>query len=130
MKYRKGYKYQLHEDYYVMVGVTPHKVIMTDFAKLNPDGMLTIYEKYAWDGASGPAIDSKSSMIASLEHDCLSQMMREELLDRKHFGEMNDRFYAKLVEEGMWKWRARIWRWAVRKFGKRHTKGTRKVYEV
>ena len=43
-------------------------------------GWLHLYPGYAWDGASGPAIDTETFMLPSALHDALYQMIREELL--------------------------------------------------
>ena len=39
---------------------------------------MIVEKDYAWDGPSGPTIDTSNSMRASLVHDVLYQAMREE----------------------------------------------------
>lgn len=39
-------------------------------------GLLTMKKGYAWDGPSGPTIDTKNFMRGSLVHDALYQLMR------------------------------------------------------
>ena len=54
MKYTKGYKYQLHEDFMVQISIKPKEHIFTRFIDLTPTGILIIRSGYAWDGCSGP----------------------------------------------------------------------------
>ena len=78
--YRSGYKYQLARPYTVevpeMVGV-PGAV--TEYISL-VTGVLEIRSGYAWDGPSGPAIDTANFMRGSLVHDALYQLLRARLL--------------------------------------------------
>ena len=45
---------------------------------LSKTGFLEIEPNYAWDGTSGPVKDTSANMFASLVHDALYQLMREE----------------------------------------------------
>jgi uncharacterized protein DUF1353 len=84
IKYRAGYKYQLLDDYSHDVGIldTMHYGALLE---LQPSGILLIRTGYAWDGPSGPTIDTPDFMRASLVHDALYQLMRERVLDwRRH----------------------------------------------
>ena len=139
IKYRDGYKYQLAEDYQIQTTIYPKGDIITEYISLTMQGLLTVKEGYSWDGASGPTIDTKSSMRAGLVHDALYQLMRQELISqtcRKIADEMlrdimlEDVSTEYAVPEGasmmskiMLKIereaglaRARTWFWAVRKF--------------
>jgi len=83
MRYRKGYKYQLTEDEQVYLPRYKDDVdIETDYIKLYKDGELIIKRGYAWDGASGGAIDTKTIMRASCVHDALYQLIRMGKLSR------------------------------------------------
>ena len=102
MKYRKGFKYQLHTDYKCQTDIRPDYDINLDFISLSKSGVLKIRKGYAWDGTSGPVIDRKTNMIASLKHDALYELMRQSVLPY-HFWEMADREFAKtLREHGAW----------------------------
>jgi hypothetical protein len=81
IKYRSGYKYQLAADFVVKTAVLPPQSINHDFVYLTSNGVLAIKAGYAWDGPSGPTIDTKNFMRGSLIHDALYQLMREKLLD-------------------------------------------------
>ena len=77
-KKRRRYKYTLAKDYSTTIKIKPQNAIDTGLIALTEDGKLTIKEGYAWDGPSGPMPDTKTSMRASLVHDVLYQLMREE----------------------------------------------------
>lgn len=81
IKYRKGYKYQLAETYTIQTDIIPNEHISHDFLQLDTVGVLVVKTGYAWDGPSGPTIDTKNFMRGSLVHDALYQLMREKLLD-------------------------------------------------
>lgn len=110
IRYKAGYKYQLHETYTEHVYIRPAAGIETRYISLTVDGYLEVRVGYAWDGPSGPTIDSLSSMRGSLVHDALYQLMRMGLLDPRKWKNPADLLFEKmLVEDGMWEWRARWW---------------------
>jgi len=115
---RKNWKYKLTETYSVYVGIYG-KTIKTKYLWLH-DGWLTIFKGYCWDGASGPAIDTKNIMQGSLVHDALYQLMREGLLDIK-YRKFADQLLIKMCKaDGMW-WPRTVWVYAaVRWFGKKY----------
>lgn len=106
--YNSGYKYQLKEAYvFINSGIIPPAAINTDYIALDMNGNLSISGGYAWDGPSGPTIDTKNFMRGSLAHDALYQLMREELLDHNQYREAADRLLQSLCkEDGMWALRA------------------------
>lgn len=77
--YRAGYEYQLDQDYAITlpIDIDSGLDIIEAFYTFGIDGLLTIKAGYAWDGPSGPAIDTRNFMRGSLVHDVLYQMMRE-----------------------------------------------------
>ena len=79
--------------------------------------VIAIRDSYAWDGASGPTIDTKDTMVASLVHDALWQLIEEGHLPEKYRKQANSEFYAILIASGVPRWRARLWYWAVSKLG-------------
>ena len=102
LKYQDGYKYQVYEDYVIQTNICPSVFIRTAFLRLDTDGMLHILKGYAWDGPSGPAIDTKNFMVGSLVHDALYQLMREGHLDQK-WRELVDKELVRLTgNDGMW----------------------------
>ena len=82
IKYKKGFKYQLAEDYQVETVLLGYNVT-SRYIYLNEQGLLTIYSGYAWDGPSGPTIDTKNFMRGALVHDALYQLIREEKLPKQ-----------------------------------------------
>ena len=111
--YRKGYKYQLAEDFCFDTGILQEKIIIIGFINLDPDGHLLIKAGYAWDGPSGPTLDTHSSMRGSLVHDALYQLLRLEALDKRFRAEADKLLYTVCIEDGMWKLRAKLWYRAV-----------------
>lgn len=116
IKYYDGYKYQLAEDYGIKVPIDVVAEVNHNFLRLTLNGELIIKAGYAWDGPSGPTIDTKSSMRASLVHDVLYQLMREELIGMHNRPIADELLYQLCLEDGMWKWRAWFWRREVKKF--------------
>ena len=116
IKYMKGYKYQLHETYSVMIPIKPEHNIVTEYIELSAFGLLTIKEGYAWDGPSGPTIDTKTSMRGALVHDSLYQLLREKLLDKSLRPQCDQIAHDIWVEDGMYEWRAALWKRELEKF--------------
>ena len=117
IRYRDGYEYQLVETCVVQIEIRPASDIVTELIKLNRDGMLAIMAGYAWDGPSGPAIDTKNFMRGSLVHDALYQLMREGHLDPDQWRLKADKELARICkEDGMSSIRA-AWVYAGVRFG-------------
>ena len=117
MRYRSGYKYQLTQDTAATTEITDHEV-ETPYIKLHIDGVIVILEGYAWDGPSGPTIDTRSFMRGSLVHDALYQLLREGHLPPAYRLEA-DRTLRKICrQDGMSRIRSTWVYLAVRAFGK------------
>lgn len=69
------------------------------------ENRLVVYPGYSWDGASGPAVDTRSSMARSLMHDCAYQSIRMERLNRDYRKAADSDFRELLRSEGM----GRVW---------------------
>ena len=119
MKYRElhGYKYEALLDEVSMVKLSGVYDIETDYIKLTKDGVLTAKKHYAWDGPSGPAIDTKNFMRSSLMHDALYQLMREELLPRTERENCDKLMREICLSDGMSSFRAWYTYTFVRMFG-------------
>jgi len=120
--YKKGYKYQLANQYEISTDIKPFRTIETKFIVLLSYGQLVILEGYAWDGPSGLTLDTKNSLRASLVHDALYQLIREEEIHVDCRSQIDKLFYDICREDGMSWWRAKYWYRAVRKFGGAHCK--------
>ena len=118
ISYKSGYKYQLSIPYVCYVEIYPEKVIETNYIVLTTEGKLIIYTGYAWDGPSGPTIDTKTFMRGSLIHDALYQLLREGFLSYKYREQADKELKKACIEDGMCKIRAWYVYKAVRKFAK------------
>lgn len=118
IRYRDGYKYQLLQTSINKLGFAPPKDIFTEFISFRAaDGVLSVRQWYAWDGPSGPTIDTKDFMHGSLVHDALYQLMREGHLPLV-FKDLADKELHRLcLEDGMSRLRAWYVYQAVRLFG-------------
>jgi hypothetical protein len=118
IRYAAGYKYQLRATCAIQTTIKPPAPIRTEYISLDDMGVLTIREGYAWDGPSGPTIDTLDFMRPSLAHDGLYQLMREGHLDHLVYRQPADQELRRLcLEDGMS--RVRAW-WVyqgVRLFG-------------
>ena len=134
MKYKKGYKYQLVEDYQIKVpDVKIPKRVSTDndYVSMGIYGDVLIRAGYAWDGATS-AIDTKNFMRGSLVHDALYQLIRRGLLDSSYRKQADDILRQILREDGM-SWVRSLWVYkAVRMFGGKYIlpKSSREVLEA
>ena len=130
--YRKieGYKYQLTEDYKDNIGIKEYN-INTSFIRLAPNGELIVKKWYAWDGASGPTIDTLSVMRGSLVHDVIYQLIRMELLPYK-YKKFSDKLLRKyLIKDGTPRFRAWYFYLGVKLFGGSSARpGTQEEREV
>jgi len=110
IKYKKlkpGMKYSVLEIFCVKTGIKPlciktrtSKALKMDFSYLDTDGILTIYQGFPWDGATG-AIDTEDFMRGSCVHDFFCNAIDERLLS-VDFREPADHLLFKLlVEDGM-----------------------------
>ena len=119
IRYRSDYKYQLAEACVIDISILPNTDIKTDYIELDIIGQLTIKKGYAWDGPSGPVVDTEENMRGSLVHDALYQLMRIDLLKTRSFRKIADRVFRDLCkEDGVSGYRANIWYRALRKFAK------------
>lgn len=120
--YKGGYKYQLQRDEFFKVDIFPKQNIETDYFEIRTNGTLIARRGYAWDGASGIAIDTKDFMRGSLAHDILYQAIAEGFLEIKWRKQADKELIKICKEDGMSAFR----RWyvyaAVRIFGGNHLK--------
>ena len=108
MKYRKigQYKYELVESESTQLNADFVDVIAENDYVILVCGCLMIKEGYAWDGASGPAVDTLTFLRGSLVHDALYQLIREGLLP-KSFRRAADSLLRDIcIEDGMSRVRA------------------------
>ena len=122
MKYSEyKYKFKVEENFSIEL---PFKI--PDFEHSyasSKDGILSIKKGYAWDGASGPIINTHDTLVASLVHDVLYQVMRLNLIksskENRKIADKN--FFEILKMHGVNSIRRKVWYFAVRLFGKKST---------
>ena len=118
----RNYKYQLEKEYSLIITVCPATDIILPaqedpFIRLKSNGELTIRAQYAWDGPSGPTIDTKNFMRGSLIHDALYQLIRERILEPQYRKHADNILRTICKEDGMSRFRAwYVWLF-VRLFG-------------
>lgn len=117
---RRRYKYTLTSAYTHPTDLLPSQAIERRYLQLDADGLLTIQPGYAWDGPSGPTLDTPSFMRGSLVHDALYQLMREGDLPIEARQRADALLRDICLAAGMWPPRARYVHWFVRRFGARH----------
>ena len=127
-----GYKYGLMEPYAHETGVTLDAAVASrqGWVKMGRSGRLTTKKGYAWDGPSGPTIDSKNFMRGSLVHDALYQLMREKLLPQHTRKRADQLLHDICRQDGMSKARSDYVYHAVRVFGGSFAKPPRKPKKV
>ena len=115
------YKYRLLQDVEGWVdfqGKILEKDIHTPYCSLFTSGKIVGKADYAWDGASGPTIDTPSSMHCSLDHDILWQLIEEGYLDKSWYPISNDHLETQGERDGMWSIRAKAWNISVTYLGR------------
>ena len=85
--------------------------------KLLDQGTLILGEGFHWDGASGPAIDTRNFLIPSAVHDALYILMRDGLLEKSYRTMADDLLVKMCLDGGMSKLRAAYIGFAVKHFG-------------
>lgn len=126
IKFKKGYKYQLEEDFSMRADFLPPRHIDTYFIQFRLNGDLLLAKGYAWDGPTGVP-DLSSFMRASLVHDALYQLMRNDHLDLENYRQPADRLMRKMcLQDGMNPLWAGIAYCGVRLLGESHARGSSK----
>jgi hypothetical protein len=133
IRYRQGYKYQLHSAYWCTVQIIPFEDIYcgdNNWVELYRTGELRIQAGYAWDGPSGPTIDTKTFMRGSLIHDALYQLIREGELPKSARVQADRELYRACREDGMNLVRAAYVYAAVRLFGRWAVQTEKEILEA
>lgn len=94
----------------------------TEYISLWDDGRLILHKGYAWDGPSGPTIDTQDSLAASAGHDALYQLIGLGVIpqDLRILADRDLRDWC--IADGMSSTRADAWFFAVRAFGGGHAR--------
>jgi len=126
------YKYSLMEPHVAETGFEIAKAVATHhgWIRMGRAGRVTIKKAYAWDGPSGPTVDTKDFMRGALVHDALYQLMREKLLAQKMRKPADRLLWQMCREDGMSKLRADYVYHAVRAFGASSARPPKKRKEI
>lgn len=116
--------------------IYPPETIISNSGRVElfPSGWLKIHLSYAWDFASGPTINTKSTIRGSLAHDAIADLIKEGRieacgLDVNKTWELSNDLIARLMEEdGAFKLRCIIWHWILDKFGFKTASKPDKIY--
>jgi len=116
------YKYLVTEDLSYGTNMRGFSVEISDsagitLARLDTSGVLAVHRGYAWDGPSGPTIDTPDWMDASLVHDIFYQLIRNRQLPLRKRRLADIEMHRILIASGMPRVRAWYSYWAVRIFG-------------
>lgn len=132
LKYTEGsWRFKVYEDiWFDLTGLEfcpdGRPAILSGLACIDQleNGVLRLHiaAGYAWDGASGPAIDTKNFRNGSLVHDVLYQMMRQEAIPESNRTRADQILKEICREDGMWIVRATWVYVAVRTCAKRSSK--------
>jgi len=121
MKYESlaKWKYRLTADETLITSIRGH-ACQTEYITLWDDGRLILRKGYAWDGPSGPTVDTEDSMRGSAGHDALYQLIRLRAIpaDTRIIADRDLRQWC--IDDGMPEIRADAWYNAVRIFGVAH----------
>lgn len=113
------YKYRTLADFHVNIQELNNlatEMIRTKYVLIH-GWDITILKGYAWDGPSGPAIDTIDFMRPSLVHDVFYQLMDEKIIPESFRRTADKILYRLCRAEGMVIWRAAWVYLAVRSFG-------------
>ena len=114
--YKKGFKYQSTRERRIQTHILGYE-IETDYCKLDKSGLLIVFPKYAWDGAS-KFPDFKWIMLGAFFHDVGYQMIREGVIPRETKMLWDGLLGRCCIDSGAYVWVARSVVKAVGKFGK------------
>ncbi len=128
--YAKGYKYQLRCDVLLVVPIYPDRPAITDLVELDCRGRLLIRKYFAWDGVSGPAINTRTNLRGGLGHDALYYLMRAGQLPLFWRRRADEYLAQAMIEDGAWRIRADAYLYAVDQFALPFAQQPRKIYEV
>lgn len=118
----KRWKYQVEDEFTYCLGKGFSAIEIQTLHFEIVASILVAYVGYSWDGASGPTIDTETSMRASLVHDILYQCIEEGLLPYE-FRKRADKEFRKIcLADGMGRFRAWYYYRVLRLFGGIHLK--------
>ena len=128
--FKKGYKYQVTRPFYHKLSINPFVEYLGRYYSLSMEGVLTVHIGYAWDGSSGPTLDTKNQFRASAVHDALCQLIEEGIIKESFRDSAHKIFYDILIEDKMNKIRAKLWLYCLKKFNKTYSQTRKNQKEI
>lgn len=110
------YKYRLLADLVLKCSIRGIYA-RTEYIEIQDDGTLILRKGYAWDGPSGPTVDTEDAMRGSAGHDALYQLISLGVLPVTARRQADIDLRGWCIEDGMSRFRADYWYDAVRAFG-------------
>ena len=130
LKYSDGYKIQIKEDVFVQTRLKPkQRAEIPGYVSIETDGGLWIYNRYAYDGATG-GVNLDCMRLAILVHDALFQLMQEGQLDIAFFQQANEELRDIAISNGTPVWITNFFYFCVSKFGNAFATKKKKDYTV
>ncbi len=99
--YRSGYKYQLTHPYARRLSFNTGRSYQHRYFRLDGD-LLLLYDGYAWDGPSGPTIDTDDFMQGAVVHDVGYQLIRLGVLPPEMRKLFDEELKLMCQQDGMW----------------------------
>ncbi|WP_052362069.1 hypothetical protein [Geminisphaera colitermitum] len=118
----KGFKYQLAQSARFAVPEFPRELEFHHKYFRLMKGTLSVKEGYAWDGPSGPTLDTPASIAASLCHDVFYQAIRLRLISPAHRCRADRVFLRHCLDYGLPWWRSLYYFAALRLCGGEHAR--------
>lgn len=113
------YKYRLTAELVLHCGIRG-VYARTEYIEIQDNGTLILRKNYAWDGPSGPTIDTDDAMRGSAGHDALYQLISLGVLTTADRQQADLDLRTWCIEDGMPPFRADYWYEGVRAFGGLH----------
>ena len=101
LAYKAGYKYQVVDPFSYDTRIRGFEVELDGFISMTRDGTITVHSGYAWDGASGPAINTVNFRRGSLIHDALYQLIENDKIPLSYRRHADDILIEICKEDGM-----------------------------
>lgn len=129
MKYQKGFKYWIKEAEFFETEIRGCR-ICTKFIDLYEDGKLHIKKGFASDGGTR-VVETKKNIRGFFVHDGLFYLMKLGLLPLSNVKQAGNEMQKIHIEDGVWKWQAKIYNYFATKFGCKYAnpKNKPKIYE-
>lgn len=115
-------KYLIAKDFNVDTPIRPESSVVTRYVCLTDAGKLTVRKGMPTDGPSGPTIDTPAVMGPAFVHDAFYYLLRLGAIPQELRKPIDQLFHRMLLDNGVGRFRARYFYWAVRAFGGKYAR--------